>query len=398
MLDDYFAWRCLDFTTQGATAILGALVSSMLTFIVVIVSSLLLVVQLASAQLTPRIIASTFQHPLIRIALSAFVFAYAISITVLGRIEQVVPQFAVMVAIFCNVLSLILFLYFIGAIGMNLRPAHVLSRVAGKGREVIFEVYPAVYDPSDQQDERRSDTAALGDPTVAVRREGASGVLLAFDTIGLVNYAREHQVVIEVVPRVGDFVASGEPLFYIYGTGSVDSTSLRKMAALGSERTLEQDPGFAFRIVVDIACKALSPAINDPTTAVLAIDQIHRLLRCVGNRRLHSGTQSDATGALRLIFPTPTWEDFVWLATAEIRHYGGDSIQVCQRLHAMLEHLMHVLPEPRWPALREQLRLLEAVVDRRFPDPEDRERVRTCDSSSGAMSSMREEPETDGVN
>ena len=101
---------------------------------------------------------------------------------------------------------------------------------------------------------------------------------------------------------------------------------------MGQERTFEQDPTFAFRILVDVASKGLSPAINDPTTAVLAIDQIHHLLRNVGSRHLDDDRVRDAAGQLRLIYRTPGWEDYVQLAITEIRQFGGESIQVARRL------------------------------------------------------------------
>ena len=134
---------------------------------------------------------------------------------------------------------------------------------------------------------------------------------------------------------------------------------------------MEQDPAFAFRIIVDIASKGLSPAINDPTTAVLAIDQIHHLLRNVGARRLDEGTVHDRAGDLRLLYPTPNWEDFVCLAVTEIRQFGGASIQVVRRLRAMLENLIEVLPPERTPLLRAEVTLLQRSTHRSFPEPED---------------------------
>ena len=148
--------------------------------------------------------------------------------------------------------------------------------------------------------------------------------------------------------------------------------ALRKAVVIGQERTLEQDPTFAFRILVDIASKGLSPAINDPTTAVLAFDQIHHLLRNVGVRCLDDERVRDATGRTRLIYRTPDWEDFVQLAVTEIRHFGGESIQVARRLRAMLENLLQTLPEHRTPILREELSLLHRSAERFFPEPEDK--------------------------
>lgn len=128
---------------------------------------------------------------------------------------------------------------------------------------------------------------------------------------------------------------------------------------------------FAFRIIVDIASKALSPAINDPTTAVLAIDQIHHLLREVGNRYLAEGHERDHAGRVRLVYRTPNWEDFLHLAVTEIRQYGRDSIQVMRRLRAMLENLIDTLPARRTPLLRRELELLQQSSKRAFPDMDD---------------------------
>jgi len=179
--------------------------------------------------------------------------------------------------------------------------------------------------------------------------------------------------VIELVPQVGDFVAAGDPLFRVYGgRAGLTERALHHSVAVGQERTLEQDPTFAFRIIVDIASKGLSPAINDPTTAVLAIDQIHHLLRNVGNRGLEDGFVRDAAGHLRLIYRTPDWEDFVHLAVTEIRQFGGVSIQVARRLRAMLENLIQTVPTERATLLRQELAVLQRSAERFFKEPEDR--------------------------
>ena len=176
-----------------------------------------------------------------------------------------------------------------------------------------------------------------------------------------------------MVPQVGDHVAVGDPLFRVFrGGATLPAEALCQSIAVGQERTLEQDPTFAFRIMVDIANKALSPAINDPTTAVLALDQIHHLLRKVGERNLDTGNVRDAAGRLRLVYRTPDWEDFVRLAVTEIRQYGAESIQIARRLRAMLENLIQTSPESRAPLLRQELALLHRWAERFFAEPEDR--------------------------
>jgi uncharacterized membrane protein len=162
---------------------------------------------------------------------------------------------------------------------------------------------------------------------------------------------------------VGTFVSRDEVLFRVHCDGAVDCHSLKSMVLCGAERTFEQDATLAFRNIVDIANKALSPAINDPTTAVLAIDQLQRLLRTVAGRKIHSGRLADASGKVRLLFPTPKWEQFVSIACEEIRLYGATSPRILQRLRTMLTTLNEVLPEPRRAALREELRLTEATAN-----------------------------------
>src|SRR5262249_5090172 len=158
--------------------------------------------------------------------------------------------------------------------------------------------------------------------------------------------ARRADCVIEMVPQVGDFIAIGDPLLRLFQGGeTLSEQELCQSVAVGQERTMQQDPALAFRILVDVASKGLSPAINDPTTAVLPIDQIHHLLRSVGVRRLDDERVRDKTGRLRLAYRTPDWADFVALAVTEIRQFGGSSIQIARRLRAMLENLIETLPE-----------------------------------------------------
>src|SRR5262249_19885015 len=161
------------------------------------------------------------------------------------------------------------------------------------------------------------------------------------------NKATRTNSVIECAVRVGDFVATGELLFLLRGPGAnaIDVRQLEAQVAFGAERTIEQDSTFAFRVIVDIALKALSPAINDPTTAVLATDQLQRWLRMVGNRELREERIIDDDGQLRVIFRTPNWKDFVHLTFSEIRQYGVGSLQVVRRLRAMIDHVSLYVPE-----------------------------------------------------
>ena len=172
------------------------------------------------------------------------------------------------------------------------------------------------------------------------------------------------------------------------GAIAVDDSAVQSSVAFGPERTLEQDPMFAFRIIVDIALKALSPAINDPTTAVLALDQMHRLLRMVGQRKLRGEVIVDGSGRPRVMFRTPNWEHYVQVACSEIRACGAGNLQVARRMRAMLENLRRTLPEHRHAELDTELGLLDCAIQTHFSRPEELAMARTPDSQ-GLGGSMR---------
>ena len=161
---------------------------------------------------------------------------------------------------------------------------------------------------------------------------------------------------------------------------AVDEQALYDCVIFGSERTMEQDPLFAFRILVDIAIKALSAAINDPTTAVLAIDQLHRLLRSAGQRNLRPDYILDRAAKLRLILRTPDWDDFVHLVFTEIRFYGASNMQIARRLRAMIVNLSNTLPSERQSALQQELDLLDRMLVNLYVFPEDLALARIPDS------------------
>jgi uncharacterized membrane protein len=366
-------------TIVGARSMLDTIVAANLSFLVFTFGSLLVAIQVAGGQLTPRIIATTLlRDNTIRFTVSYFIFTFLFAMRVLGKMGgETVHQLNTFLSAMLGLGSVVVFLYLIDYAARFLRPVSMVQRVGASGIIVLESVYPKPSGhPGPAEPARRP-----ASPQRTVVHVGTSGIVLAVDLKGLVALARKAGGVIEFVPQVGDFVAVGEPLFRLYGgAGAIAERLLRGAVALGSERTIEQDPTFAFRILVDIAIKALSPAINDPTTAVLAIDQLHRLLRRVGLREVRGEEVFDGEGELRLIFRTPNWEDFVHLTCIEIRHCGAGSIQIMRRMRSMLENLLQTLPSRRHAELHRQLALLDRTVEGHYAFAEDIEIARIPDS------------------
>ncbi|MGA7001641.1 MAG: DUF2254 domain-containing protein [Pseudolabrys sp.] len=377
-LDGSLGWTFLGVGVPGAQAMLNAIITATLSFVVFTFGSLLVALQVASGQLTPRIIATVLvRNDVVRYTTGLFIFTLLFAVSAINRMQGTVFQLVVFVAACLGILCFAAFLYLIDYAARLLRPISILSRVGQAGLRVIESVYP---EPTLGANRLEAPRRELGEPGRVIAHGGTSEIVLAANLHELIAQAQRSNGVIEFVPQVGDFIATDEPLFKLYGgAASLDEGDLRSAVAFGLERTMEQDPTFAYRIVVDIALKALSPAINDPTTAVIAIDQLHRLLRQAGNRNLRTDEILAKSGQLLVLFRTPNWEDFVHLAFTEIRQCGAQNMQIARRLRAMIDNLIETLPKHRHAVLLEELKLLDRDVERHFVHPEDRALARLGD-------------------
>jgi uncharacterized membrane protein len=388
-LDGWLGWTFLDLGVAGASGMLNAIITATLSFVVFTFGSILVALQIASGQMTPRIIATILvRDNVVRYTTGIFIFTLLFAISALNRIQGSVFELVAFVAACLGVLSFAAFLFLIDYASRLLRPISIIGLVGKSGLAVIGSVYP---NPSLGASGAPRLRDALGAPGRIVQHEGTSEIVLAVNLSDLRALAERSKGVIELVPQVGDFIAIDEPLFRLYGgTTALDDDELRSTVVFGPERTLEQDPTFAIRIVADIGLKALSAAINDPTTAVIAIDQLHRMLRSAGNRDLRTDELLDPSGELRVIVRTPNWEDFVHLAFTEIRFCGAQNMQIVRRLRAMIENLIETLPKHRHAALRQELALLDREVERCFIYPEDRALARVGDPQGLGGASGRE--------
>jgi uncharacterized membrane protein len=238
-----------------------------------------------------------------------------------------------------------------------------------QGRDIIERLYPPVDTPATPSSAETCQALCVQ----TVFHHGHPLIVQSVDILALMRIASGASCVIDMPAAIGDAVFQSTPILRVLGgTGPLQEEALRGAIELGTERTFEQDPKYAIRLLVDIAIKALSPAINDPTTAVQALDQIQDLLMRLGGRRLEIGAYHDAGGKLRLLILYPSWEDFLRVAFDEIRFYGASSIQVMRRMNSLVSELIDVLPEERRAALRYWQERLQSSIHRTFSDQQDR--------------------------
>jgi uncharacterized membrane protein len=185
-------------------------------------------------------------------------------------------------------------------------------------------------------------------PSVDTRGyRGVLGTVLGINRPRLVRVAGEHRCVIELIPRIGEYVPTGGPVFAVHGGDPPADEHLLACLDLGRARTLYQDPEFGLRQLVDVATQALSPAINQMSTAVQVIDRLHDLLLRIGRRPAPTGLHVDAEGTVRLVEPTTSPAYLLNLAFHEISMCGASSAQVTRRLAAAYADLLAEAP-PEW--------------------------------------------------
>lgn len=368
---DASAWYLFAGQPDSGRVLLSTIASSMITFTGLVFSITILVLQLASSQFSPRILRTFLQDRKTQLAMSAFVSTFVFTMALLPEVRSAgeeydgfVPALSLFMAFALVMLSVAVFIRFIDHMAQSVRAVTIIKRVGTETRRAVLHMYPR-----ELLDRQEAALRAPEDRPAVVLHEGRGGVLSAVDEKRLMELATERELVLALVPMPGDFVAEGAPLFRVWGGDAPEG--LQDTVLVEDERTLHQDPGFGFRQLVDIAERALSPGINDPSTAVQVLDELHDLLRLLVRRHFPSPERADEGGRLRLVLPRPDWPAYVHLALDEIRQYGSRSVQVLRRLRALLLDCLSVAPEARRPPLERQLELLDKAIEDAFPVEED---------------------------
>jgi uncharacterized membrane protein len=370
---------------DSARLVLSTIAAAMLTFTGLVFTVTMLVLQLASAQLSPRVMRTFLRDRLNQGVLGLFIATFLYALLLLRDVRSpldgptFVPAIAVTVAYGLVLASVGLFVVYIHHMAQAIRAATVLRSVGDETREAIRRLYP----------EGVGDEPAVAVPSMPERPpdgvatlERSPGVITSVDEDALLRLAAEHGISIELTHMVGDFVATGAPLLRVWrgsngpadrdGEAPLPLDELAKAIQTGIERTMTQDASFGFRQIVDIAERALSPGINDPTTAVQALDELHDLLRRLARRGIPSPVRRADDGSTLLLLPRPDWDDYVSLALDEIRLFGAGSIQVARRLRYLLLDLQEVAPGSRQAPIVRQLQLLDAALASRYEFAADR--------------------------
>jgi uncharacterized membrane protein len=361
---------------SAAEQIFGALAAGMITFTGIIFSAVFVAAQIQTSSYSPRLAARLRRDPVVvaGLALPTATATYALFAiaAIAAQSDRAGHPFAPTLTV---IFGLVLLLVTLGAFVALVQRAFELTQIGGIFRglmrrvaAVIDDVHPLGAADAGDAEGMTSDPAAT-----VVAHEGHAAVVAAIDRAALLRLARETGGFVEVLPMVGQYVSPGMPVLRIHdGKPGPAHDRGRRVLVLARQRTIDQDPAFALRMLVDIAIRALSPAVNDPTTAVQALDRLEELLVELHRRDPGPVLVHDDRGVPAGRVPAPTWTDYFELAVTEIRHYGGGSVQVCRRLHALHDHLLAEVDGPARALIELERRLTGKALAAAFPDPEDR--------------------------
>lgn len=371
-------WLLFGGQSDSAREVLSTIASSLLSFTGLVFSITVLVLQLASTQFSSRVLRTFLSDRTTRITMATFVGGLVFALVVLTRVREersdapeFVPALSVSASFLLLVVSVAVFVRYIHHMAHSIRAVNVIGRVAEETRDSLERLFPSTF--------LREPSAPISLPRRApdqVVRSEMPGVVVEVDEKALKELATTCNGVIALVPYVGDFVPMGGELLRVWSEHPPEEEALARCVMLGAERTPYEDTAFGFRELVDIAERALSPGINDPTTAVQALDQIHDLLRRLATREIPAAERVDQQGRLRLVLPRPDWDAYVHLALDEICQFGRRSIQVHRRVRALIADLLQVVPASRRAVLEQQLETLEAGVRDAFDTPHEQRRAR----------------------
>jgi uncharacterized membrane protein len=362
-------------SVESARQCFAAIASGMMAFTGVVFAVAFLVVQFGSAAYSPRLTVLFVGQPQIYHTLGLFFATFTYSLAALSWTDRggaghapLISSLIVAVLMFFSMLAFALLVRSVSELQIH----NVLQTIGRRGRAEIAAMPPLDPGEGTLKPVGKDLWSPRSAPIQQLVYDRHPQVVAELALKALCQIAQSADAIIQIDCAVGDTLRYGSPIASIYGAPAPEA-ALRRCVRLAPLGTFEQDPRFPIRLLVDVAIRALSPAINDPTTAVQSLDQIEDLLRLLAHRQLDTGVVRDPYGIIRVVFPARAWDDFLQLAFDEIRHYGSGSIQVQRRLRAALVGLRAAAPEgERRAAVSNYLRHLDQGIRRSAFDAQDR--------------------------
>lgn len=365
---------------EGARSLLSAIATAMLTVAGTVFSITLAVLSLAASQYSPRVLRSFMGDRPTQVVLGVFVavFAYCLVVlrTIRGGEAPFVPSLAVLGGILLAFIAVGFLVFFIHHLASSIEAPSILRRVASGTDAAVEDLFPE--ELGDEVDEAVQDPSAAGIRHWTAVPARQTGYIVSLDNAKLLAFAREQGRVVRMELALGDYAVEGQPVAWLEGSGPADARARDGLNACYSydrQRTIEQDAAFGFQQMVDVALKALSPGINDQSTAVLCIDRMTEVLVRLARRRIEAPCRRDET-ALRVIALGPTFAGLVTLVFAGLRESAAGMPVVLGRLLWSLERVAAATGNPhRRAVLAAEVARIAECAGRTVAAPHERGQV-----------------------
>lgn len=335
------------FGPSGARAILSAIASSMITVAGLTFSVTMLTIQLATSQFGPRLLRNFMRDRGNQVVLGTFISTFIYCLLVLRSVRgqedaSFVPHISVAVGVLLAIASLAVLIYFIHHTAYSVRIETLLARLTAEARAAIDQFYPerlgrnAPGSPGVEPDQANPPVFDDRSRSICASRSGYAQVV---DDQSLIVLAKRRDLIVRIEARPGRFVTERDPVLTAFPRDRVPdevADALRDIVIVGDERTPQQDIEFSIRRIVEIAQRALSPGINDPTTALYCIDRLGEIFGRIAERDLPAPRRYDDEGCLRVLTEVAGLGDLACPAFAAIARYGGPDADVIGRLLAVL--------------------------------------------------------------
>lgn len=359
---------------EGSRGTLEAIAGSMITVAGVVFSVTIVALSLTASTYAPRVL-RTFMHDRpTQATFGVFVGVFAYCLVVLrtvrasGEDGAFVPSIAVLVALALALAAVWVLVYFIHHVAVSIQIPTILERIAAETRAAIDSLFPEAL--GEAEDDAQEELERFAGPWRAVPAQ-RTGYIVAVDNEALIDFARRRGVLLRMELAVGEFAIEAQPLASLAGgepDADAEATELNELFAVEAERTIEQDAEFGVQQIVDVAARALSPGINNPSTAILCIDHLTALLVRFARRRLPRRVRS-AEGKPRVLAKGATFESLTGLVFGPLIRYAAGKEEVLASLERAARIVAGAAPPGRRRAMRAHFEALERAASAQAPRP-----------------------------
>lgn len=354
-------WFILAIGAEGARGVLATIAGSIITVAGVVFSITIVVLQLASSQFSPRALRSFKKDRSNQIVLGVLVGTFTYALLVLRTVRadfddnsRFVPALSVNIAVLLALISMGALIYFLSHVARSIQAETIIARITADALEVVDRLCPEHL--GEGADDDLPGEFGGWDARAVIHAE-QSGFLQGVASDRIMQLAEQLDLVLRLEQQIGSFVVEGDALISVLSGAASDVTmdALRKTATFGSERVSFQDVELGLIELTDVAVRALSPGINDPTTAVVCVQRLTEIFTQLGVRRFPSVLRKATDGKVRVIAPRVEFAEMLTRAYGQIRAYGQSDALVAAAIEESLQRVhARVAPERR-PAVAMEL-------------------------------------------